>query len=444
MELDDADATDSHSNNGHVYPSPGGEEDNATENGLMVANGVEISTQAAKVRNLSKDAKTLHLAPDSAAFPKLTHCEWNPQDVRSLVTAGEHSHAISWRIGEFKGIGQDGVLNSQGDGLFAEADASTIGIVSAVSWTATGQKLAVASTHQGKAKITIMSKNWKVLAQLNVAGNPPIVCLRWNADNHRLLALTSCGVGVSSWITIYEVVNGDIEDSKPFDLGHIQPWDAQWIGDDSFAVCGGDKVFAFQAPGLVPLEGEIVKIQEYCGSSSPISLDYDPTSKLLAASNEDGTVVVWDSPDKPKSARHDAAITSIKWQPHGADEEPMLASSDDNGNIKIWRMGPLNLEEAHTVRMTSDVVGLAFSPRGNLLAAATNTQVSVWNMKGGVPPTAPEASWLRPNQEVGWQSPKSLDGAEGAEDIYCLSWDAQGSKLAYGVNSRVSICLSEK
>lgn len=78
---------------------------------------------------------------------------------------------------------------------------------------------------------------------------------------------------------------------------------------------------------------------------------------------------------------------------------------------------------------------LAFTPDGAFIAGATADQVLIWKVTN---PAMPRASWQR-KQHPGWQSPKTA--SESDDDSYaehCLCWDADGHKLAYGSNSRVS------
>jgi len=84
--------------------------------------------------------------------------------------------------------------------------------------------------------------------------------------------------------------------------------------------------------------------------------------------------------------------------------------------------------------MGSAVVGLAFTPDGAFVAGASVEGVWIWKVDDV---HLPRASWTR-GPEAGWQTPRSHDSAPD-EDQHCLCWDADGQKLAYGVNSLV--CL---
>lgn len=80
------------------------------------------------------------------------------------------------------------------------------------------------------------------------------------------------------------------------------------------------------------------------------------------------------------------------------------------------------------------MVALAFTPDGAFIAGATGQQILIWKVDDV---NLPRASWIR-GSEAGWQTPQSHDsGTE--EDQHSLCWDANGQKLAYGVNGLVCV-----
>ena len=84
--------------------------------------------------------------------------------------------------------------------------------------------------------------------------------------------------------------------------------------------------------------------------------------------------------------------------------------------------------------MGSAVMAMAFSPDGAFIAGGTNQHVFIWRVDDV---NLPRATWTR-GDEAGWRTPQSHDSSP-EEDQFSLCWDAQGQKLAYGVNSRVRI-----
>jgi len=82
--------------------------------------------------------------------------------------------------------------------------------------------------------------------------------------------------------------------------------------------------------------------------------------------------------------------------------------------------------------MGSAVMALAFTPDGAFIAGGTNRHVFIWKADDV---NLPRATWTR-GDEVGWRTPQSQVSTV-EEDQFTLCWDADGQKLAYGVNSRV-------
>jgi WD40 repeat protein len=130
----------------------------------------------------------------------------------------------------------------------------------------------------------------------------------------------------------------------------------------------------------------------------------------------------------------------MQWQPlpanqPGADDERLIATGGDDCAILIWNARMPESKAKCFLTMDSPIVRLAFTPDGAFIAGATSTQVLIWKVGSHL---VPRASWSRP-VHPGWLSPKA-NAETDEEDEHCLCWDADGQKLAYGSNSRVSIC----
>jgi transducin (beta)-like 1 len=85
--------------------------------------------------------------------------------------------------------------------------------------------------------------------------------------------------------------------------------------------------------------------------------------------------------------------------------------------------------------MTLDgpVVALAFTPDGAFLASATTSQILIWKLEDV---SVPRARWVF-GPERNWRDGGNSMSAN-EEDQHTLSWDANGQKLAYGINNNVS------
>lgn len=107
--------------------------------------------------------------------------------------------------------------------------------------------------------------------------------------------------------------------------------------------------------------------------------------------------------------------------------ERFLASSGDDGIISIWST---RAESKPRCSMTLDggVIALAFTPDGAFLASATSQQILIWRLEDV---SVPRARWA--------QGPGRSNICAATEDVnHTLSWDANGQKLAYGIENTVS------
>lgn len=136
-------------------------------------------------------------------------------------------------------------------------------------------------------------------------------------------------------------------------------------------------------------------------------------------------------------------ITSLIWQPmpfpHALsdDMERLLASAGEDGAISLWNARSPDTKSRCSMTMSSAVVSLAFTPDGVFIAGGTTDRILIWKVDE---PSLPRASWIRSDQ-AGWRTPMSQD-SNTDENSYSLSWDANGQKLAYGVNTSVGLIYS--
>lgn len=114
------------------------------------------------------------------------------------------------------------------------------------------------------------------------------------------------------------------------------------------------------------------------------------------------------------------------------DAERLLVSAGEDGAISIWNARSSETKSQSSMTMGSGVVALAFTPDGAFIAGATSERILIWKFDDV---SVPRASWVRGSQ-LGWQTPQSSDSA-AEEDQHSMCWDANGQKLAYGVNSLV-------
>jgi transducin (beta)-like 1 len=149
---------------------------------------------------------------------------------------------------------------------------------------------------------------------------------------------------------------------------------------------------------------------------------------------------IWDANGKRREIKaHDGPVTALAWQPlplmsAAPEDERLLASGGEDGAIFIWNALSTDGKSKCSMTMGEPIVALAFTPDGAFLAGATHERILIWKVGDH---SIPRASWDR-MPHPGWLSPQVNSESE-EEPEHTLCWDATGQKLAFGVNSRVSI-----
>lgn len=150
---------------------------------------------------------------------------------------------------------------------------------------------------------------------------------------------------------------------------------------------------------------------------------------------------LWDEHGQRRTfSAHTNQVTALQWQPlptEAAEDERLLATGGEDGAICIWNVKSADNKPKYSMTMSLPVNSLSITPDGAFIAGATTANILIWKMGE----TAfPRACWERV-PHPGWQSPKG--GADEEEENISMSWDAEGQKLVYGANSRVSHLLDD-
>ncbi|RFN53108.1 hypothetical protein FIE12Z_2692 [Fusarium flagelliforme] len=435
----------------HAYPSP--LEGEQAPEPMVRTDGPEQGTQVDKVEELAPETTFIRLVDDQAEgqgrgntpspaspsgpdnAPILLQCEWNPRDPSILAAAGTDALARVWTVARAGPVepGQDHV-SPQGHSLL-DRDVPRDTTVTALSWTADGAAIAVATDSRNQASINVWSAEGAHLQSMEVS-EPPIIKLSWNPNNTALLAISPDKGG--ALVTVHYPPAGN---SLSFLLpGHdiaATPLDAVWTGDAEFLLCGGDLMMCLQCTDTTIIAGRKFESKE---DDSFTQVLFDGRSRLAATSSDKGTLDLWDENGQRRSiSAHQGAITTMQWQPIpenqiGADDERLIATGGDDCAILIWNARMPESKPKCFLTMDSPIMRLAFTPDGAFIAGATSTQVLIWKVGSHA---VPRASWSRP-VHPGWLSPKANTESD-EEDEHCLCWDADGQKLAYGSNSRLAI-----
>lgn len=390
---------------------------------LTLSNGQSVGVQSDKVVELGPESTTLTV-PDK----NVLHTAWNPQDPAILATGG-HALCRIWTT----------LTNLYVDIL----DPTDDSLVTAMAWSPSGDVLAVATrshTSDWTSMVSLWTKSGKSIAELPAALDMVLI-FRWNPSGSHLLAITSSGRDTSA-LVIWDVQSSQA--LSPFQLSHVVI-DATWSNDRKFLICGhgiiaesiieGENITGFHT------RADVNKDQSWT------SLHFDPsTQTLLFAAEESAMLGIIDPFGRLHTViAHDAELTTLAFQTRAAHEPNqthsphLLVTSSLDGDIKIWDSKyPFTTIHSLSLGRSVPAMAIGFSRDGYFVAAANTNRILIWNAKEG---GTPKASW---SGELGtWQGPTNVvdqDSGIGEEDdapSHSLSWNSDGSKLAYGLGSQV-------
>lgn len=390
---------------------------------LTLSNGQSVGVQSDKVVELGVESTTLTVSDKN-----VLHTAWNPQDPAILATGGLALCRI-WTTATSVYVD---ILDPNDDSL-----------VTAMAWSPSGDVLAVATrsdTSDWNSTVSLWTKSGRSIAELPAALDMVLI-FRWNPSGSHLLAITSSGRGTSA-LVIWDVQSSQA--LSPFQLPHVVT-DATWSDDRKFLICGhgiiaesiieGENITGFHS------RADVDKDQSWT------NLHFDPSTRTVAFAADESAMlgIIHPSGKLHTIIAHGAELTALAFQTH-EDHVPsqihpprLLATSSLDGDIKIWDAKcPFTTIHSLSLGRAVPAMAIGFSPDGYFVAAANTNRILIWDAKEG---GTPKASW---SGELGtWQGPTNgvdHDSGIGEEDdqpTHSLSWNSDGSKLAYGLGSQV-------
>jgi hypothetical protein len=288
---------DHHPDNNHAYPSP--LEGEQVESPLLRTEGPSRGTQVDKVRDLTQGTVFLRLGADESSEasenPLVLLCEWNPRDPSILATAGTDALARIWTIP--CGTGPDPDAGHVGNASpsfmsIVEEDLPKNATVSAMSWSSSGDLIALGTELGNKSRVSIWSVDGTSMHRFDGLDSP-VTNLCWSPNNNFLLAISpDVSNGASNPGTLLHISSPSMVNSMSHVLEHdlrSDNLDATWISETEFLLCGGDLLVSFRCT-----EQGIVQGREFqTAKDERFSLvEFDWRSRVVATASEKGYIDV--------------------------------------------------------------------------------------------------------------------------------------------------------
>jgi WD40 repeat protein len=272
-----------------------------------------------------------------------------------------------------------------------------------------------------------------------------VTTLRWNDAAQLLLAISSDGRKGS--IKIWKDREDDQSIQLPSwtDFTDTNIYDAVWTSDSSFVICG-EGLFAIYDVGdaltcrqkvETKINWDVVKYDATSGIIAALGMEHqtsflgilDPTDPTNLQIKEYPDEYFTDLAFRPAPPTHANGVSSYSTT---ASSPVWLATCATNGVARIWDASqPFRCLKRLPLTDYSMANSIAFSPDGNLLAAAGPDAVTLWNLGKREEPVA---VWRAQDFGNGDWDP-TVDGE------FSLGWDPDGSRLSIALGNQVCIAL---
>ncbi|KAL5407163.1 hypothetical protein PMIN03_007326 [Paraphaeosphaeria minitans] len=388
------------------------------------------------------------LAPDTIFIPNLRdagrvveHTSWGPPDAPVLLTAGRSLLNIHV-------IPRDADKNTATAvpplALKFPMDKYT---VTALCWIS-GEDIAVSAREEitnetGEkmmidklVKITEAGDDYQVIS--STAGL--VNTLRWNKEKEMLLSISTDGERGS--IKIWKNHDDSIPAWAEFTDTVI--FDALWISDSAFVVCGIELFKIYEIDETLSVQRTLdTRVQWE-------TLKFEPSSGIIAAlgtADRDTSVLGYIDPRSPHDLQThqypDQYATDLDFRkrtesggvglssPGAASESTvLLTTSSMTGPVRIWDANaPSRCLKTLATTDQRETFKVAFSPDGDLLAAAGPDAVTIWDVDRRDVPIAT----CRTRE---WGMDKWNPGVDGE---FSLGWDPDSSRLSVALGNQIAI-----
>lgn len=404
---------------------------------LSIGQSTEIQTE--EPADLAPD--TLFSCSVKDTDKHVTQTQWGPPEAPLLLAAGKsllRMHFIP------KSTGANSAPSPRTLDLKLPLNNFSI---TALCWNSHGE-VTVSAQEERKNELGESMKTDKLFKVIEGGSDYQVVSstagfvtvLRWNESKQLLLAISSDGI--KSSIKIWKDP-GDEQFPAWTAFTDKNIYDAVWINDSSFVICGegilqiysiGESLSA-QRSLETKITWENVKHDGATGIIAALGIDgqtsylgiIHPSDPTNLQTNEYPDLYFTDLDFRPRSKSNPLGISSISY-PSTPSSPALLATCAASGVVRVWDANePFKCLKQLPIANNSQANNISFSPDGTLLAAAGPDAVTVWQLDKR---DVALATWRAQDFGSGeWSS--SVDGE------FSLGWDPEGTKLSIALGNQV-------
>jgi WD40 repeat protein len=274
--------------------------------------------------------------------------------------------------------------------------------------------------------------------------NDTVVALRWSESADVLLALSTANGRAK--ISLYAVA----PEPHFLDEAILQnfSYDVVWINNTDFITCGAPYLFLFTLSPTLHIAKKLQHTHEFS------AMRFDKHTRRVACIDIfKGRLHLLDTKlfQLEASATQEGGIHAAEWQPTQdwiAGAPRILATASPRGTVNIWDARQ-TLQLLHIFEMGDRVAAqaIAFSPDGQLIAAAGENRVRVWKVMEKPEEGRPILQWQAPSSQQEQEEEQDRMDVERAatsddEESWAfgqLSWNVDGSRVAYSNGDKLRV-----